>query len=496
MALTKVRNQMIEGATVNVLDFGAVGDGVTDDTAAIQAAIDYAETFTNGHVVLAPSAAYKCNSGLTLDTNRASITGYGATLDFSGATTGSMLTILQSENSGNLRNPLNGSHPITSIIFKGPGLATTAVRAILIEDTASPYTVSRVTIRDCAFIDFAKDARLSDGAFCTTFENCNFTTTAGAATTYSIEVPSGTTNAGERNMFINCMWNNRSKCIDHANPNGNMFLMGCSMDYGIEQLNVSGGSVYLIGCHLEGDNDTGYWFAVGGTNSLISMTDCEIVLQAGRTNFAIFSCDSSCTAGGVYLDNCRYAHASGAMTVPLIAGTGRSMVSNFRTLALGVVPNVLSFYQNQLAYGTFESANYTAEWTLVAGAIRSAVSARTGTYSLSLPASTGVTPEALVDVAGRVGQRAFGEYWYRITGITGTGGNFYVRQRWLDAAGNVLSETASTPVTTDVAEWTQVVLNHGIAPKGAVEYSVFFNVFGTTSGTPVVYIDDVVINMT
>ena len=42
MGLTKITYSMIDGATVNVQDLGAVGDGVTDDTAAFQAAADAA----------------------------------------------------------------------------------------------------------------------------------------------------------------------------------------------------------------------------------------------------------------------------------------------------------------------------------------------------------------------------------------------------------------------------------------------------------------------
>jgi hypothetical protein len=59
---------------VSVKDFGAVGDGVTDDTVAIQAAID---SLTNGGVVFIPSGAYITTAELSINVPGVTIQGQG-----------------------------------------------------------------------------------------------------------------------------------------------------------------------------------------------------------------------------------------------------------------------------------------------------------------------------------------------------------------------------------------------------------------------------------
>lgn len=77
MALTKVSYSMITGAVANVMDFGAVGNGIANDTAAFQAAVD---SLTNGGTVFVPKGTYLLDSvNIPHDPITVSIIGDGTT---------------------------------------------------------------------------------------------------------------------------------------------------------------------------------------------------------------------------------------------------------------------------------------------------------------------------------------------------------------------------------------------------------------------------------
>lgn len=89
MTLTKATYSMIDGAPVNVRDYGAVGDGTTDDAAAIQAAVNAA---TANQTVYFPAGTYAVGAAGIAVTNKTGVTlaGDGAIIK---ATAISSLTI-------------------------------------------------------------------------------------------------------------------------------------------------------------------------------------------------------------------------------------------------------------------------------------------------------------------------------------------------------------------------------------------------------------------
>lgn len=85
---------MIEGAAINVLDYGADPTGTNDSSAAFQSALDYLET--NGGCLYIPAGTYALNTSLTITgASNFSITGAGkfVTTLVRNADTGTLITL-------------------------------------------------------------------------------------------------------------------------------------------------------------------------------------------------------------------------------------------------------------------------------------------------------------------------------------------------------------------------------------------------------------------
>lgn len=137
MSLTKVTYAMIESAPINVLDFGAIGDGITDDTAAFQNAINTIAQ-QNGGVIVIPSGVYNISSTLSITTSNVVLNGEGGDfvhdtgtnvdaatkLVWTGAAGGTMISISSVQGAGNSK--INGCG-IKNMELTANGLAGKAI---------------------------------------------------------------------------------------------------------------------------------------------------------------------------------------------------------------------------------------------------------------------------------------------------------------------------------------------------------------------------------
>lgn len=190
MALTKATYSMILGAPINVLDYGAKGDGVTNDTAAITAAIAACQAASQTSLYF-PTGIYRIQSTITL----------GA-----GSTRGIAFV-------GETAAPQQGSdRPAVTIRWHGGSAAMFDIQ----------YTYFRFF--NIAFENFttATDAFLLTDAMHMVFDNCSFVNGNGA-TRFSRSVIHCDGNEFGYSLVQNCEIVNpapRFLDIDGATANG------------------------------------------------------------------------------------------------------------------------------------------------------------------------------------------------------------------------------------------------------------------------------------
>lgn len=146
MALTKASYSMITGSPLNVLDFGATGDGVTDDIIAIQLAINTA--MSQNKRLYFPKGEYLVSGTITV-TN-----GSGAGLFIYGDTTSNFLTFpsgstIKYTGNSNLFQ-INGNASTVNVLIKNLTFKGNASALNAIKINAGWFT----TIEECVFQGF------------------------------------------------------------------------------------------------------------------------------------------------------------------------------------------------------------------------------------------------------------------------------------------------------------------------------------------------------
>jgi parallel beta-helix repeat protein len=223
MALTKVSYAMVTGAVANVLDYGAVGNGVANDKAAIQAALD------SGLPVYLPSGTYLIGSPLETDDN-AIILSENATLkasasfDGTGYTYKSMITTAQSGTNDGLT--------VRGLIIDGSSVASLVGVCAFACDN---LVIENCTIKNCptGIFDYGNGANLLN-------QRISGNTIYGGANGISVSAVDGRnivisknyvydhTSSGIPLQSSNELLVEQNTCYNNGTVNGNgIFIKGC-----------------------------------------------------------------------------------------------------------------------------------------------------------------------------------------------------------------------------------------------------------------------------
>jgi hypothetical protein len=220
------------GEYVSVKDFGAVGDGVADDTAAIQAAINAMFT-AGGGTLYFPAGNYRHTVQLVFKNN----------ISYIGASYKStQLTYTGISDQVVIQNPVNGS-TVANIHIEGlyfKGLSIVAGKGNLFDTGSSLFTIDR-----CFFESSAVGLILDQTEL---FRSSNNYYAGAAAGIWIINGP-------DRNAGANSFWTNRLSFNDDQ-FNGGAGYIGIANDGGtahaINDCNFNAGTTWIRACGVRG----------------------------------------------------------------------------------------------------------------------------------------------------------------------------------------------------------------------------------------------------
>jgi len=280
MSLTKVTYSMIDSAFANVKDFGAVGNGVADDTTAIQAAIT--SLTSTGGTVFFPAGEYKTDGGITLVGN----------LTLQGET-GTVLKPTDSVPQWAYRGVSTNNLKVKDLVFEGTGTAFTDGNQRLLQiDSAT-----NVEITGCEFIKSRSIALYLQSCINVHVSNSNFTRSyyyggeardcAGVTIDSCVFELNGDTGAtttafGRGFVFWRCSNSTTNNCVFNQNTEYGLRLFAQSADVVANRnIAISGCTFRDNGTTAAGKNDL-YVYDEPSLTERVAISGCTFSTRAGN----------------------------------------------------------------------------------------------------------------------------------------------------------------------------------------------------------------------
>jgi len=277
MALTKATYSMVNGAPLNVLDYGATGNGTTDDTAAIQLAVTAA--YTNSKALYFPAGTYLMSSTITMGNTTATAAtfcyffgdGSNSIIKVTAVNVNPFLWRGPNPDVDGAGNRIDGRIVLENLSFVGPSSASTNTNSIAIKFYgAQGIRLRNIWATGWVNAEFYQNCDIVSRT--EVFLTSNYIGVNSACSGYAL------TGEGQLNSF-----NTYGGLIDNSTSFGVYYVGGLSPCFfgtnfvanGLSLAFAStnaGGSVTcvnptIIGCYFE--KDSGTTIRLGGGNGIV-----------------------------------------------------------------------------------------------------------------------------------------------------------------------------------------------------------------------------------
>lgn len=494
----------------SVKDFGAVGDGMADDTWAIQSAINAVIESGQMGVVYIPSGVYRITSGLVVDCGYVSIYGYGAKIDASEMTSGTAMR---------LHGTAKPSYRQICSSIEGIQLIgtnqTNTVEGVWIYGNATPTAASNISIKNCYIDGFASGIRFGSHAYLVGVYSTNIRHCAkGVYVPYKLE------NAMEGVDFISCTIMQSTRLVDHQH--GGLYFYGCSLDHWYDDcIYINDARLFMYGCHIENHGTfTEIPIVVHGHGGRLEMFGGSIGTTSKTGDVPaqyIVNCDESADGGGVFIYGTTL-NAIKTQTSRFATGNGLVVTEHVGFVQQWNMCRILGEGQNRLADGGFELANIVDNWFITADTqsvtsrtngtnidlALSSAHARTGSKSLQVTTGSGAQARFAVAVPIKPGAVCNYECYYKKPGAE-TGRVFFTDYHAIlgvnaDGVPTIMHKssaisTRTANFTSGAVDWTMAYGIHTCirSPHWATHYVVEVDLDEFRNAS--FYIDDFIISV-